>query len=120
MPLPTESQPQAVIEAFFTLLETAPQLFDDQDIEALSELQAQSTDSDEEIAKRIEKWCESRPQIYENMENEFLEMGAGDTDSEQKNEEAARKLNERLKENQERLGSKNSSSTQNNDSRKAN
>lgn len=55
------------------------------------------------IAQRIKDWCESRPQIEENLENEIYQMGAGGTDSDAP-EEVVRELIETLKENQIRLG----------------
>lgn len=119
MPLPTETKPEAIIETFFILLETAPELFSEH-IQALYELVAKPTDSAEEIAKIVDKWCENRPQIYENMENDFMEMGAEDTDSNPRDEKAAIKFNERMKQNRERLGSTPLNSIKQNDSGTAN
>ncbi|XZO00293.1 MAG: hypothetical protein ACM65L_17380 [Microcoleus sp.] len=55
------------------------------------------------IAQRIKDWCESRPQIEENLENEIYHSGAGGTDSDAP-EEVVRELYEALKKNKIRLG----------------
>ena len=55
------------------------------------------------IAQTIKDWCETRPQIEENLENEIYQMGAGGTDSDAP-EEIRREFCETLKENKIRLG----------------
>jgi CHAT domain-containing protein len=111
MPFSSDTTPQEIIDAFFNLLETSdvfsehPEVFD--------ELPTQPTASTKEIATKIEEWCETRPRIKENMENELYQMGAGGTPS-KPDENVAEKFNERLKENRTRLGSPPSSSSTNN------
>lgn len=69
----------------------------------LSAIDIGAMDNVNVIAKKIKDWCESRPQIEENLENEIDQMGAGGTDSNAP-EEIVREFYETLKENRIRLG----------------
>ncbi|MEQ8974868.1 MAG: CHAT domain-containing protein [Coleofasciculus sp. C1-SOL-03] len=102
MAFPSESTPQEIRDAFFNLLETS-NLFSDH-LPSLDQVIAQPTDTPQDIAQRIEKWCESRPTIQANMENKLSKMGAGGTDS-QPDAEIAAEFNQRLEKNRIRLGS---------------
>jgi len=108
MAFASETTPTETIDAFFNLLETSD-LFSDH-VSSLDQLSAQSTDTPQDIAQRIEQWCESRPTIKMNMENELSQMGAGGTDS-QPDAEIAAEFHQRLEKNILRLSSPPSSST---------
>jgi len=107
MVFPSESTPQEIRDAFFNLLETS-NLFS-KHLPSLEQLIAQTTDTPQDIAQRIEQWCESRPTIQANMENKLSKMGAGGTDS-QPDADIAAEFNQRLEKNRIRLGSPPSSS----------
>jgi hypothetical protein len=111
MAFSSESTPQEIRDAFFNLLETS-NLFSEH-LLSLDKLIAQPTDTPQDIAKRIEEWCESRQTIQANMENKLSQMGAGGTDS-QPDAEIAAEFNQRLEKNRIRLGSPPSSSMQSN------
>ncbi|MEG3930226.1 tetratricopeptide repeat protein [Microcoleus sp. T3_B1] len=100
MSLPDEATPEEIVAAFSKLLKISdPKLF----VDHLSALDDSVTDNVNIIAQTIKDWCESRPQIEENLENEIYHAGAGGTDSDAP-EEIVREFYETLKENKIRLG----------------
>jgi len=62
----------------------------------LSAIDIGAMDNVNVIAQRIKDWCENKPQIEENLENEIDQMGAGGTDSNAP-EEIVREFYETLK-----------------------
>ncbi|MEG4848269.1 CHAT domain-containing protein, partial [Microcoleus sp. F10-C6] len=100
MSLPDDAKPEEIVAAFNKLLKISdPKLF----VDHLSALDDSVTDNVNVIAQTIKDWCESRPQIEENLENEIYHAGAGGTDSDAP-EEIVREFYETLKENKIRLG----------------
>ncbi|TAG74128.1 MAG: CHAT domain-containing protein [Oscillatoriales cyanobacterium] len=99
MSLPDDAKPEEIVAAFSKLLKISEPQF----VAELSAIDVGAMDNVNVIAERIKDWCESRPQIEENLENEIYQMGAGGTDSDAP-EEVVREFYEALKENQIRLG----------------
>ncbi|MEG4169245.1 MULTISPECIES: CHAT domain-containing tetratricopeptide repeat protein [unclassified Microcoleus] len=100
MSLPDDAKPEEIVAAFNKLLKISdPKLF----VNHLSALDDSVTDNVNVIAQTIKDWCETRPQIEENLENEIYQMGAGGGDSDAP-EEIVREFYETLKENKIRLG----------------
>jgi len=99
MSLPDDATPKKFVAAFSTLLKISEPQF----VKQLSAIDVGSTDHINIIAQTIKDWCETRPQIEENLENEIYQMGAGGGDSDAP-EEIVREFYETLKENQIRLG----------------
>ena len=100
MSLPDNTKPEEIVAGLNKLLKTCPPyLF----AEHLPALNVSATDNVNIIAEKIKNWCETRPQIEQNLENEIDQMGAGGTDSDAP-EEIVREFYETLKENQIRLG----------------
>ena len=100
MSLPDDAKPEEIVAGLNKLLKTCPPyLF----AEHLPALNVSATDNVNIIAEKIKNWCETRPQIEQNLENEIDQMGAGGTDSDAP-EEIVREFYETLKENQIRLG----------------
>jgi CHAT domain-containing protein len=99
MSLPDEATPEEIVAAFTELLKISEPQF----VNQLSAIDVGSTDNINIIAQTIKDWCETRPQIEENLENEIDKMGAGGGDSDAP-EEIVREFYETLKENQIRLG----------------
>jgi CHAT domain-containing protein/tetratricopeptide (TPR) repeat protein len=99
MSLPDEATPEEIVAAFTKLLKISEPQF----VKQLSAIDVGSTDNINIIAPTIKDWCETRPQIEENLENEIYQMGAGGGDSDAP-EEIIREFCEILKENQIRLG----------------
>ena len=99
MSLPNDATPKKIVAAFSTLLKIAEPQF----VKQLSAIDVGSTDNINIIAQTIKDWCETRPQIEENLENEIYQMGAGGGDSDAP-EEIVREFYETLKENQIRQG----------------
>lgn len=99
MSLPEDAKPEEIVAAFSNLLKIS----DPQFVAELSAIDIGATDNVNIIAQTIKDWCESRPQIEENLENEIDQMGAGGTDSDAP-EEIVRDFYETLKENRIRLG----------------
>ena len=99
MSLPDDAKPEQIVAAFNQLLKISEPQF----VAELSAIDIGAMDNVNVIAQRIKDWCETRPQIEENLENEIDQMGAGGTDSDAP-EEVVRELYEALKENQIRLG----------------
>jgi CHAT domain-containing protein/uncharacterized glyoxalase superfamily protein PhnB len=99
MSLPDDATPEEIVAAFTKLLKISEPQF----VKQLSEIDVGSTDNINIIAQTIKDWCENRPQIEENLENEIYPMGAGGTDSDAP-EEIRREFCETLKENKIRLG----------------
>ncbi|MEG5041326.1 MULTISPECIES: CHAT domain-containing tetratricopeptide repeat protein [unclassified Microcoleus] len=99
MSLPDDATPEEIVAAFSKLLKISEPQF----VKQLSAINVGSTDNINIIAQTIKDWCETRPQIEENLENEIYQMGAGGTDSDAP-EEIVREFCETLKENQIRLG----------------
>ena len=78
MSLPEDIKPEKIVAALSKLLKISePQLF----AEHLSDLNVNSTDNVDIVAQKIKEWCETRPQIEENLENEIYQMGARGTSS---------------------------------------
>jgi CHAT domain-containing protein len=100
MSLPDNTKPEEIVAGLNKLLKNCPpHLF----AEHLSALDFSATDNVNFIAKKIKNWCDTRPQIEQNLENEIEEAGAGGTDSDAP-EEIVRELHETLRENKIRLG----------------
>ena len=99
MSLPDDATPEEIVVAFHKLLTKSEPQF----VKQLSAIDVSSTDNINIIAQTIKKWCETRPQIEENLENEIYQMGAGGGDSNAP-EEIVREFYETLKENKIRLG----------------
>ncbi|CAH2572861.1 Tetratricopeptide repeat protein 28 [Planktothrix rubescens] len=100
MSLPDNTKPEEIVAGLNKLLKTCPPyLF----AEHLPALNVSATDNVNIIAEKIKDWCETRPQIEQNLENEIDQMGAGGTDSDAP-EEIVREFYETLIENQIRLG----------------
>ena len=94
MSLPDDATPKHIVAGLSKLLKISePQLF----AEHLSALDISSTDNINIIAQKIKDWCETRPEIEENLEGKIYRAGAGGTDSDAP-EEIARELCETLKE----------------------
>jgi len=87
------------LAAFNQLLKISEPQF----VAELSAIDIGAMDNVNVIAQRIKDWCENKPQIEENLENEIDQMGAGGTDSNAP-EEIVREFYETLKENRIRLG----------------
>ncbi|AFZ09263.1 Tetratricopeptide TPR_1 repeat-containing protein [Oscillatoria nigro-viridis PCC 7112] len=99
MSLPDDATPEEILAAFSKLLKISEPPF----VKQLSAIDVGSTDNINIIAQTIKDWCETKPQIEENLENEIYQMGAGGTDSDPP-EEIVREFYETLKENKIRLG----------------
>jgi CHAT domain-containing protein len=100
MSLPDNATPEEIVAGLSKFLKTCPPyLF----AEHLPALDVSATDNVNIIAEKINTWCETRPQIEQNLENEIDQMGAGGTDSDAP-EEIVREFCETLNENQTRLG----------------
>jgi len=99
MSLPDDATPEKIVAAFSNLLKISEPQF----VKQLSAIDVGSIDNINIIAQTIKKWCETRPQIEENLENEIYQMGAGGGDSDAP-EEIVREFYETLKENKIRLG----------------
>ncbi|MEG4350771.1 hypothetical protein QUA74_13590 [Microcoleus sp. LAD1_D3] len=100
MSLPDDATPKQIVAGLSKLLKISePQLF----AEHLSALDVSSTDNINIIAQKIKEWCETRPEIEENLEGKIYRAGGGGTDSDAR-EELVREFCETLKENQIRLG----------------
>jgi CHAT domain-containing protein/tetratricopeptide (TPR) repeat protein len=99
MSLPDEATPKEIVAAFSKLLKISEPQF----VKQLSAIDVGSIANINIIAQTIKDWCETRPQIEENLENEIYQMGAGGGDSDAP-EEIVREFCETLKENQIRLG----------------
>ena len=99
MSLPDDAKPEEIVAAFNQLLKISEPQF----VAELAAIDVGAMDNVNVIAERIKDWCETKPQIEENLENEIYQMGAGGTDSDAP-EEVVRELYERLKENKIRLG----------------
>ncbi|MEG4407095.1 CHAT domain-containing protein [Microcoleus sp. MON2_D5] len=99
MSLPDDATPEEIVAAFIKLLKISEPQF----LKELSAIDVGSTDNINIIAQTIKDWCETRPQIEENLENEIYQMGAGGGDSDAP-EEIVREFYETQKENQIRQG----------------
>ncbi len=99
MSLPDDAKPKEIVAAFTKLLKISEPQF----VAELAAIDIGAIDNVNVIAERIKDWCENKPQIAENLENEIYQAGAGGTDSDAP-EEVVRELMETLKENQIRLG----------------
>jgi len=99
MSLPDDTTPKQIVAGLSKLLKISePQLF----AEHLSALDVSPTDNINIIAQKIKDWCETRPEIEENLEGKIYRAGAGGTDSDP-SDEIVRELCETLKETQIRL-----------------
>ncbi|WP_293271681.1 MULTISPECIES: CHAT domain-containing tetratricopeptide repeat protein [unclassified Microcoleus] len=99
MSLPDDAKPEEIVAAFSKLLKISEPQF----VAELSAIDVGAMDNVSVIAERIKDWCETKPQIEENLENEIYQAGAGGTDSDAP-EEVVREFYETLKENKIRLG----------------
>ena len=100
MSLPDNTKPEEIVAGLNKLLKSCPpHLF----AEHLSALDVFATDNVNVIAKKIKDWCETRPRIEQNLENEIEEAGAGGTDSDAP-EKIVMDFHETLRENKIRLG----------------
>ncbi|MGB3268253.1 MAG: tetratricopeptide repeat protein [Microcoleus sp.] len=99
MSLADDAKPEEIVAAFTKLLKISEPQF----VAELSAIDVGAMDNVNVIAERIKDWCETQPQIAENLENEIEEMGPGGTDSNPP-EEVVREFYETLKKNKIRLG----------------
>ena len=99
MSFPDDAKPEEIVAAFSKLLKISEPQF----VAELSAIDIGAMDNVNVIAERIKDWCETKPQIEENLENEIYHSGAGGTDSDAP-EEVVREFYETLKENKIRLG----------------
>ena len=99
MSLPDDAKPEEIVAAFSKLLKISEPQF----VAELSAIDIGAMDNVNVIAEIIKDWCETKPQIEENLENEIYQMGAGGTDSDAP-EEVVREFYETLKKNRIRLG----------------
>jgi tetratricopeptide (TPR) repeat protein len=99
MSLPDDAKPEEIVAAYSKLLKISEPQF----VAELLAIDVGAMDNVNAIAEIIKDWCESRPQIEENLENEIYQAGAGGTDSDAP-EEVVREFYETLKENRIRLG----------------
>ncbi len=98
MSLPDDIKPEEIVAGLSKLLKISdPELF----VEHLSALEVGSTDNVNIVAQKIRDWCETRPEIEENLENEIYQQGARGTSS-YTSEETVNDFGETL-ENQTRL-----------------
>ncbi len=99
MSLPDDIKPEEIVAGLSKLLKISdPDLF----AEHLPALEVGSTDNVNIVAQKIRDWCETRPEIEENLENEIYQQGARGTSS-YTSEETVNDFGETLKENQTRL-----------------
>ncbi|MCY7381948.1 MAG: hypothetical protein LH628_05055, partial [Microcoleus sp. CAN_BIN18] len=75
-----------------------PKLF----VNDLPALDVKATDNVNIIAEKIKAWCETRPQLEENLENEIEQAGPGGTDGDAP-EEVVREFMEVMQDNMMRL-----------------
>ncbi|MEG3848725.1 CHAT domain-containing protein [Microcoleus sp. herbarium19] len=99
MSLPDDAKPEQIVAAFSKLLKISEPQF----VAELAAIDIGAMDNVNVIAERIKDWCETKPQIEENLENEIYQAGAAENDSDAP-EEVVREFYETLKENQIRLG----------------
>jgi hypothetical protein len=100
MSLPDNTKPEEIVAGLNKLLKTCPPYLCDEHLLALD---VSATDNVDIVAEKIKDWCETRPKIEQNLENEVDQAGAGGTDSDAP-EEIVREFYETLIENQIRLG----------------
>ena len=77
MSLPDDATSEEIVAAFTKLLKISEPQF----VRELLAIDYGSTDNINIIAQTIKDWCETRPQIEENLENQIYQMGAGGGDS---------------------------------------
>ncbi|MEG4544311.1 CHAT domain-containing protein, partial [Microcoleus sp. Aus8_D2] len=100
MSLPDNYKPEEIVAGLAKLLQISePKLF----VNDLSALDVSSTDRLNTIAEKIKAWCETRPSIEENLENEIEQCGPGGN-CDDPPEEIEREFMETLIDNQIRLG----------------
>ncbi|WP_377478298.1 MAG: CHAT domain-containing tetratricopeptide repeat protein [Microcoleus anatoxicus] len=99
MSLPDDAKPEEIVAAFSKLLKISEPQF----VAELAAIDVGAMDNVDIVAQRIKDWCENKPQVEENLENEIYHSGAGGTDSDAP-EEVVRELYEALKKNKIRLG----------------
>ena len=99
MSLPDDIKPQQIVAALSKLLKISdPELF----AEHLSALEVGSTDNVNIVAQKIRDWCETRPKLEQNLENEIYQQGARGTSS-YTSEKTVNDFIETLQGNQTRL-----------------
>ena len=100
MSLPDNYKPEEIVAGLAKLLQISePKLF----VNDLPALDVKPTDNVNIIAEKIKAWCETRPQIEENLENEIEQAGPGGTDGDAP-EEVVREFMEVWMENTMKLG----------------
>ncbi len=100
MSLPDNYTPEEIVKGLTKLLRISePKLF----VNDLPGLDVSSTDRVNTIAEKIKAWCETRPSIEENLENEIEQCGPGGN-CDDPPEEIEREFMETMIENQIRLG----------------
>ena len=99
MSLPDDVTSEEIVVAFTKLLKISEPQF----VKELLAIDFGSTDNINIIAQTIKDWCETRPQIEENLENEIYQMGAGGGDSDPP-DEIIREWAKTVKETPIRLG----------------
>ncbi|WP_293134005.1 CHAT domain-containing tetratricopeptide repeat protein [Microcoleus sp. bin38.metabat.b11b12b14.051] len=100
MSLPDNYTPEEIVKGLTKLLRISePKLF----VNDLPALDVSSTDRVNTIAEKIKAWCETRPSIEENLENEIEQCGPGGN-CDDPPEEIEREFMETLIDNQIRLG----------------
>lgn len=99
MSLPDNYTPIEIVAGLAKLLKISePKLF----VNDLPALDVKPTDNVNIIAEKIKAWCETRPSIEENLENEIEQCGPGGTDSDAP-EEVVREFMEVVMDNTIRL-----------------
>ena len=106
MSLPDDIKPEEIVAALSKLLKIS----DPNDLfaenlsvaEHLSALDVSSTDNVNIVAQKIRDWCETRPELEENLENEIYQQGARGTSS-YTSEKTVNDFIETLQGNQTRL-----------------
>lgn len=99
MSLPDNYKPEEIVAGLAKLLQISePKLF----VNDLPALDVKPTDNVNIIAEKIKAWCETRPQLEENLENEIEQAGPGGTDGDAP-EEVVREFMEVMQDNMMRL-----------------
>jgi len=99
MSLPDNYKPEEIVAGLAKLLQISePKLF----VNDLPALDVNPTDNVNIIAEKIKAWCETRPQLEENLENEIEQAGPGGTDGDAP-EEVVREFMEVMQDNMMRL-----------------
>ncbi|MDJ1181100.1 CHAT domain-containing protein [Roseofilum sp. BLCC_M91] len=104
MSIPEHATPAAIVKAFTDLFD----YYEPQFLSQIQGLDLQPTDSLETLAAKIKAWCQTHPNVEENIENDLSQMGPNDANEEEETpEEIVRRAYEKYLENLNRLGQTN-------------